>query len=253
MMLKDSTGEDGMSVKRILLIEDTKAHAQNITDRLSHLGYELTIVYTGPDGLAAARAVAPNLIILDIRLETDEEGFDVLRTLQADPSTCDIPVIIYSVTAKDMENRLRGLHLGALWCLDKNDGITELEATVRRALRLEAQRSQAPASPHRLPLDFDRRSGTIWIDGRKAEIKLTLLQARLLDCLAEHAGEICSRDDISQYVYKTEVSNEVIDRLVSRLREKLADSSKQPRFIENVRGVGYKLIAHQPADREAGA
>jgi two-component system phosphate regulon response regulator OmpR len=193
------------------------------------------------------------LIVLDIMLETSEKGFDVLRRLQGDPATHDIPVIIYSVTAKEMENRLRGFALGALWCLDKSDGITELEAIVRRALeyRQSQRRDEPPA--HLLPLDFDSKTGTVWIDGRATDIKLPPLQADLLAYLVKRPGQICDRNEIASHVYevkeKDAVSNASIDRLVSRLRALLGDDPHTPRLIESVRGKGYRLLveeAHQP-------
>jgi DNA-binding response OmpR family regulator len=227
--------------KKILLIEDNQGHAQNIKDRLGWLGCVIHISYNGESGLNSAKIDQPNLIILDIMLETPDKGFDVLRQLENDPITRDIPVIVYSITAKEMESRIRGLALGALWCLDKNQGITELEATVRRALKLQPQQKyQAPQ--HLMPLDFDEKFGKVWIDGRETNIELPALQAKLLTFLVRSGGQICSRDEISHNVYETIVGNEVIDRLVSRLRGKLGDDSQNPRFIESIRGIGYRLV-----------
>jgi DNA-binding response OmpR family regulator len=230
--------------KKILLIEDNQAHAQNIKDRLGWLGYVINISYTGESGFTSAKAEQPNLIILDIMLETNDKGFDVLRQLEADPITHDIPVIVYSITGEEIENRLRGFALGALWYLDKSHGITELEAIVRRALKLQPQHKYQ--APQRLmPLDFDEKFGKVWIDGRETNIELPALQAKLLTFLVRNRGQICSRDEISHNVYDTIVGNEVIDRLLSRLREKLGDDPQNPRFIESIRGIGYRLVVEK--------
>jgi DNA-binding response OmpR family regulator len=247
--------KEAMSTKQgwqILLIEDNKAHAQNIVDRLGSLGYQIETAYTGPDGLTFVKTDPPDLIILDIRLATEEEGFDVLRTLQGDQATRDIPVIVYSVTAKDMENRLRGLSLDAMWCLDKHEGIIQLEATVRRALRFVERQTQPPvARPSQpraarlRPLDFDPTSGKVWIDAQETHINLSPLLAKLLALLVERAGMICPRDEIAAVIYeKKQVDsqdNQAIDRLVSRLRVLLNDDPANPRFIESIRGFGYRL------------
>jgi two-component system phosphate regulon response regulator PhoB len=241
-----------MEKQDILLIEDTKAHAQNIKDRLEWLGYAIAISYTGESGLSAAKEQQPDLVILDIMLETDDKGFDVIRKLQADPKTQDIPIIVYSITAKEMENRLRGFALGALWYLDRNEGITELEAIVRRALALQQRQRRDQTPNHRIPLDFDNKTGTVWIDGRATDIKLPPLQADLLALLVERSGQICERDEIASRVYKANqdsVSNASIDRLVSRLRAILGDNPGNPRLIESVRGKGYRLLVAETHQR----
>jgi DNA-binding response OmpR family regulator len=237
-----------MNKQDILLIEDTKAHAQNIKDRLEWLGYAIEISYSGESGLKAARDQQPDLVILDIMLETDDKGFDVIRKLQADPKTQDIPIIVYSITAKEMENRLRGFALGALWYLDRNEGITELEAIVRRALAFQQRQRKVETPAHRIPLDFDSKTGTVWIDGRGTDIKLPPLQADLLALLVERCGQICERDEIANRVYQAKadgVSNASIDRLVSRLRAILSDDPRNPRLIESVRGKGYRLLVEE--------
>jgi DNA-binding response OmpR family regulator len=115
---------------------------------------------------------------------------------------------------------------------------------VRIALRSNSQRTRR--SRARLePLDFDSKAGVVWIDGKSTAIELTLLQAKLLAFLVDHSGEICSRDEIASSVYGAFTSNEAIDRLVSRLRDKLDDNPKKPRFIDSVRGVGYRLITKE--------
>jgi DNA-binding response OmpR family regulator len=235
--------------EKILLIEDTEAHAQNIKDRLEWLGCVIEISYSGEAGLNVVKDHQPDLIILDIMLETDDKGFDVIRKLQADSTTRDIPIVVYSITAKEIENRLRGIALGALWYLDKSAGITELEAIVRRALEFRHRLHRDAPPAHLVPLDFDSRTGVVWIDGNATEIKLPALQADLLAFLVERPGQICERDQIANHVYKVSesdsVSNESIDRLVSRLRALLGDNPRNPRLVESVRGKGYRLIVDQ--------
>lgn len=239
--------DKNMRGAKVLLIEDEKGMAQNVTDRLGWLGCKIQVANTGDAGLAALRADRPDLIILDIQLRTEEEGFDVLRELRGDILNRTIPVIVYSITANQLENRLRGFGLGAMWCLAKGAGLTELEAVVRVALEFIEEQRRTPFEPGGMPLYFDNDSGTIWIDGQeRPDIKLNSnLQRKLLALLFERRGSICSRDDIATYVYGEDVediSDEQIDRLVSRLRAKLGDDPQKPRFIKTERDMGYKLL-----------
>lgn len=236
-----------MQNSNVLLIEDIKAQAQNILDRLGHLGCTMKVAFTAADGLAAVNNDRPDLIILDIRLSPNDEegeGFDVLRTLRDDPVTRTIPVIVYSIMAKDMENRLRSFGLGALWCLDKNQGIVELEAVVRRALEWTSMQNGASPTYER-GLRYDPSSGTIWIDGKKFHTKLSRLQRRLLTVLHDRRGYIVSRQDIIRDVYEAEhqalnqvFDDDQIDALVARLRDKLGTSAE---YIETIWGEGFKL------------
>lgn len=232
-----------MQGRKILVIEDKAKEAEAIADWLEPLGCKVRAAYSGASGLAAARMEHPDVIVLDIIMAEEDEGFQVLKALQGDPVTRSIPVVVFSITGDQMENRIRGLRLGAYYYLLKTKSLAELEATIRRALEITLQHWTKIPDPHQVPLYFDYDSGNIWIDGQKTEIRLSGLQRDLLALLFERRGLICSRDDIALRVYGTrDIDNETIDRLVGRLREKLNDNPQHPRFIESVRGVGYKLL-----------
>jgi DNA-binding response OmpR family regulator len=228
--------------RTILVIEDDEDYTQHIIDRLEWQGYRFIQAATGAAGLEVARNHRPDLIILDVRLASEREGFQVLRDLQADLLTHDIPVIVNTIKGKDVDLRTNGINLGAWYCLNKHEGLAELEAIVRRAIRIRYPIGTPTAESRLCPVDYELKTGTIWIDGKPTSIKLSRDQGRLLALLVEHAGQICSRDLIAETVYEVgDISNQQIDRLVARLREKLGDGVGEARYIESVRGVGYKL------------
>lgn len=227
----------------IAMIEDDDDYVQLVIDRLEWQGFSFVTACNAPEGIAAIRAHRPELVILDLQLTQKLEGLRVLRALREEPTTARVPVIIHSILADEREIRTSGIKLGAWYCLDKNDSISELEAYVHRALAIRADGEGRNGRPVLLPLDYDEKRGLVWIDGAPTEIKLSRQQALLLALLVRRAGQICSRDDIAREVYQTpDIADEAIDRLVSRLRAKLDDQNTPARLIQAVRGVGYKLI-----------
>ncbi|HEU5101920.1 MAG TPA: response regulator transcription factor [Roseiflexaceae bacterium] len=233
-----------MKGKHILIIEDNQRQAEAMSDWLEPLEYRVTSVHSGRAGLVVAKTDHPDVIVLDIIMSSENEGFQVLKGLRANQATRDIPVVVFSVTGDQVENRIQGLRLGAYYYLLKTKSLIELQAMIERALQIADQPAPLePANSYRPPLDFCSKTGAVWIDGQKYDVSLTPLQSDLLDFLVERRGQICSRDEIAEHVYKSneDLSNAAIDRLVSRLRDKLNDDPHQPRFIESVRGIGYKL------------
>lgn len=227
----------------IVMVEDDDDYVQSVVDRLEWQGFSFVIACTGDEGMRAVREHLPDLVILDLQLTKKLEGLSVLQALRADPATAAIPVIIHSVWANEKELRTRGIDQGAWYCLDKNDSLRELEACVHRALAISG--SGAAGARRLVPVDYDDKTGTVWLHGAATPIKLSRQQALLLALLVRRAGRICSRDAIAREVYRTSaITNEPIDRLVSRLREKLGDA-EAAQAIEAVRGIGYKL-ASQP-------
>ncbi len=229
--------------RSIAIIEDDRDYTQLIVDQLEWQGFRFAIATNGAEGVRLVRAQMPDLVILDLWLTTKHEGLQVLDQLQADPLTCAIPVIIHSIRASEKLLRTNGLRLGAWYCLDKNDSLGELDAIVQRILYIQSSGHSRVAQRRRIPLDYDQRAGTVWIDGQVTAIRLSRYQGTLLATLVEHAGQICSRDMLGLRLYGSDAfSNEQIDRMVSRLRSKLGDDPDQPRFIMTVWGQGYKML-----------
>jgi DNA-binding response OmpR family regulator len=247
-----------MKGKRILIVEDNRREAEAIDDWLTPLGCIVTQTHSGASGLAAVKKSPPDVIVLDIIMAEEDEGFEVLKGLRADPATRVIPVVVFSVTGDQVENRIKGLRLGAYYYLLKTKSLIELQALIERALAI-AEHPPQPATRNgrRRPLDFDEQSGVVWIDGQAMDIKLTPLQSDMLAFMIERAGQICQRDEIAICVYHAKatstdaVSNASIDRLVSRLRAKLGDDPHKPRFIRSVRGRGYQLLVEAAGLAEA--
>jgi DNA-binding response OmpR family regulator len=215
----------------ILVVEDEDAIAEPLVDGLRREGFGATRVANGNDALEAA---AYDLVLLDLRLP-DIDGLDVCRQLR---ERSRVPIII--VTARGEEaDRVVGLELGADDYLVKPYGLRELIARIRAVSRRTAG-AGATGEPMRVGgLSVDERARQASVDGE--ELELTPKEFDLLAALARDPGAAVTRQRLLADVWQTtwHGSAKTIDVHVAALRKKLGD----PRWIETVRGIGFRLRA----------
>jgi DNA-binding response OmpR family regulator len=211
----------------LLVVEDDEAIAVPLVRGLERSGYEVTRVSTGRDALDVDGV---DLVLLDLGLP-DLDGYEVCRRLRAASS---VPIIV--VTARgDEVDRVVGLELGADDYVVKPFGIRELVARVRAVSRRAVAQ---PAGPQRVgALEVDRRTRRVALDGR--EVALAPKEFELLALLADDPGAVVSRVQIMDEVWDPHWygPTKTLDVHVASLRRKLGD----PRWIETVRGVGFRL------------
>jgi DNA-binding response OmpR family regulator len=224
-------------IPRLLLVEDEPALARGLIDNFRDEGYEVRHAARGDEALPALRDFHPDLVVLDILLP-GRSGLDILRELRASGSR--VPVLM--LTAKgDVVDRVVGLELGADDYLPKPFAVRELLARVRALLR----RAQA-TSPEADELVI----GEVRIDfkamaARRPEgpLDLTRHDLLVLKALAARRGEVVRRIDIVEEVcgLDSEATLRNVDNHVMALRRALGDDPKRPRWIQTVRGEGYRL------------
>ncbi len=215
---------------KVLIVEDEDSIAEPLARGLEREGFQVARVATGGDAL---RAAEPDVILLDLRLP-DMDGFDVCRELRA---RSRVPVIM--VTAKGEElDRVLGLELGADDYIVKPFGFRELVARIRAVTRRTSVRPDDRGSLHAGALSIDVRTRRARLGER--ELELTLKEFDLLALLASDPGTVFSRQRILEAVWDTHWygHTKTIDVHVAALRRKLGD----PRWIETVRGVGFRLV-----------
>ena len=238
-----------MQGARLLVIDDEPGNRESLADWFAPLGYQVSEASTGPAGISLAQAQRPDAIVLDI-LMPGMDGFAVIRALRDHEATRDIPIVVWSVTSEDVSNRLRRLRFGADYILLKSKELHELEEVLRLTL---GRRKPAPAAEPAAAaapgagLSYDADEVTVYRDGVRLNVELTPNEASLMRCLWEHRNRLTTRDDIAASVYsdaqnREGVSNEAMDRLVGRLRQKIEPDIKAPRYIQTVRGHGYRLV-----------
>jgi two-component system response regulator RegX3 len=214
-------------VVHLLVVEDDEAIGVPLVRGLERSGFDVTRVATGREALAAE---GMDLVLLDLGLP-DLDGYEVCRQLRAQSR---VPIIV--VTARgDEGDRVLGLELGADDYVVKPFGIRELVARVRAVARRTVGE---PEGPQRVgALEVDRRTRRVSVGGR--EVALAPKEFDLLSLLAEDAGAVVGRTQIMDEVWDPHWygPTKTLDVHVASLRRKLGD----PRWIETVRGVGFRL------------
>jgi len=235
-----------VATQRILVVEDEPKIAQIVTAYLERDGYTVLQASNGQRALELARADLPDLIVLDLMLP-QISGWDVCRELRRNPRTARVPIIM--ATARDeVSDRIVGLEIGADDYLIKPYNPKELIARVHALLRRVNEERQAgsaaPASPvlHRGDLVIDRDRYEVRRAGQLLE--LTRTEFQILVTLAADPGRVFSRIQLLDAVQGEafEGYERTIDSHVKNLRRKIELDSRQPRYIQTVIGVGYKLV-----------
>jgi len=225
----------------ILIVEDDRNTASLIATYLEREGFATTTLHDGSEVLSLARRTPPGFVILDIMLP-GIDGWEICRELR---KISEVPILM--LTAREDEiDRVLGLSLGADDYVVKPFSPRELVERVKAILRRTA-RNPAPTSQLNhagLVLDIEKRRVTL--DGNP--IDLTEVEFKLLQALMSAPGKAFDRDDLLNHIYKhgESVIDRVVDVHIGHLRQKLNDDPAQPRFIETVRGFGYRF-----ADRES--
>ncbi len=221
-----------------LLVEDDARLAALVAEFLGKHEVDVTVAADGERGLRALRDKAWDVVLLDLMLP-GVDGLEIARRMRADPRTAQLPVIMLTAKGDDVD-KIVGLELGADDYLAKPYNPRELLARIRALLRRAT--SGAPRERLRVgALDIDLGAREVSVAGRR--ITLTHFEFELLLCLARAAGRVLSRDQLMETLrgVEFEAFDRSIDVHVSKLRAKIEDDAKDPRYIRTVRGVGYML------------
>jgi len=224
----------------ILLIEDDESIAEPLIFGLESEGYQVLHAADGQEGLHLARTRSPAVILLDVMLP-GVDGFTVCRTLRRESA---VPILMLTARGQEME-RVMGLELGADDYIVKPFSFRELLARVRAILRRrQLDQGEAPSPADRLTIGeivLDRTARQVWRAGRPLE--LTQREFDLLRVLMEHAGQALHRHDLLDRVWGEDWIGDprTLDVHIRWLREKIEDDPSAPRYIQTVRGYGYRF------------
>ena len=230
-----------MNTEKILIIEDEGDVAELLAYNLSKEGYQPVVTKEGMAGLQRSREIIPDLVLLDLMLP-GMEGWEVFRRLKKERATSQTPVIMLTARG-DEADRVLGLELGADDYITKPFSLRELMARIRTVLR----RRDSEKDPQRPEVI---QSGRLRIDRGRFEVTikgeatpLTTREFELLYVLATNRGRVLSRDRLLDMVWGEDgfVEPRTVDVHITRLRTKLSERSGSERYIETVRGVGYRF------------
>ncbi|HZZ01801.1 heavy metal response regulator transcription factor [Paraburkholderia sp.] len=218
---------------RILVVEDELKTAAYLKKGLEESGYAVDVANDGPQGLILAQEEEYDVIVLDVMLP-GMDGWTIVKTLR---STRTTPVLF--LTARDdVDDRVRGLELGADDYLVKPFAFVELLARVRTLARRGPPRESELIKVGDLEMDVNRRR----VKRGGTRIDLTPREFSLLQLLARRQGEVLSRTQIASYVWDMNFDSDtnVVEVAIRRLRTKI-DDNFPVKLIHTVRGVGYVL------------
>ena len=223
---------------RVLVVDDEPPLRAVVRGFLEREGMVVTEAADGPSAVEAARTFAPDVVVLDIMLPVFD-GLEVLRRIR----TFSDPLVIFLTARAEEVDRIVGLTVGGDDYLTKPFSPRELVARVQALLRRRRPLS-ADAGPEVLGvrgLVVDPARHEVAVDDERVE--LTALEFSILEALARDPGIVLSRQRLLDIAWGEDFvgDDHVIEVHVANLRRKLGDDPVGPRFVETVRGVGYRL------------
>jgi len=223
--------------QKILVVDDEPDALELARVNLTNAGFAVSTAEDGDKALAKARNAVPDLILLDLMLP-EVDGLEVCKILKRDEATKDIPIIMVTAKASEID-RVLGLELGADDYVTKpfspRELVLRVKAMLRRTLGTEG-------SPDRI------RIGNLLIDVPRhttlvanKPVDLTATEFKLLTMLAQRRGRVLSREQLLRDVweYDAAIDSRTVDTHMRRLREKLGPAAK---YLDTVRGVGYRFV-----------
>jgi len=232
---------EAMNTTTILLVEDDESIAEPLVFGLQNEGFRVLHAIDGHEGLELARAEQPDLILLDVMLPR-MDGFAVCRTLRRESA---VPIIMLTARGQELD-RVMGLELGADDYIVKPFSFRELLARVRALLRRrELDRGQTSPPSDRITVGeivLDRTARQVWRAGQLVELRQR--EFDLLCALMENAGKAVPRHELLDQVWGEDWIGDprTLDVHIRWLREKLEDDPSSPRYIQTVRGYGYRFV-----------
>jgi two-component system response regulator RegX3 len=226
---------------RILVVEDEDSISQPFAEALRRAGFEAIVTGTVAGALELAREVEPDLVMLDLTLP-DGDGRDVCRELRRHS---DVPIMMLTARGTEMD-RIVGLELGADDYVVKPFSAREVISRIRAVLRRSAPRNGAgpDEKPIRIDdLELDPAARTARLGGEALD--LSRKEFDLLAELMRNAGRVVKRESLMSKVWDVNWfgSTKTLDVHIGWLRRKLGDDPNRPRYIETVRGVGFRFAA----------
>ena len=229
--------------QKILVVDDEVEIADLVELYLKNEGFEVRKFYRGLDALACVRAEPFDLAVLDVMLP-DMDGFTLCAKIREEHFW---PIIMLTARVEDID-KIMGLTIGADDYITKPFNPLELVARVKTQLRRYTRYNQAGEPPAQQAQELDIRGLVINRDSHKCTlygkpVQLTPIEFSILWYLCENRGRVVSSEELFEAVWGEKFldKNNTVMAHIGRLREKLGEPPRKPRFIKTVWGVGYQL------------
>ncbi len=248
MPAPDRIADPAIPTAPILVVDDDAKIVRLVRTYLERDGFTVVTAADGPAALEAIETHAPALVVLDLMLP-ELDGRAVIRAVRRDEEAGRTPILVLSARRSTID-RIAGLEDGADDYLPKPFSPAELVLRVKSILRRVARVPLAAAGPAVAEDQPRIHHADLTIDPSRHEVRrgdqaidLTRVEFRLLTAILAADGRVLSRDQLLDAVYgheATEVLDRTIDVHIRRLRDKLDDDPEAPRYVQTVRGVGYR-------------
>ena len=223
----------------ILVLDDEKEIADLVEVYLKVEGYNILKFYNSKDALEAINKEKIDLAILDVMVD-DVDGFEICKIIRE--KNLNFPIIMLTAKIED-KDKITGLSIGADDYITKPFNPLELLARVKSALRRYTKYNDVKEENFieidGLVIDEKKHKCTLY----EKEVELTPIEFDILLYLAKKRGQVVSSEELFENVWKEKYfdSNNTVMVHIRRIREKLKENTKNPRFIKTVWGVGYKI------------
>ena len=222
---------------KILVVDDEQDAIELIEYNLQAAGYRVLTANDGVEAVKKTRSSIPDLIVLDLMIP-ELDGLEVCKILRRDPATANIPIIMLTAKASEID-RVLGLEIGADDYVTKPFSPRELVLRVKKQVQHSAEPEEDGEVFHfgEVVVDIPRHAATV--QGKRVE--LTATEFKLLTILVQRRGRVQSRDQLLKDVwdYDEGMNSRTVDTHMRRLRQKLGRSAK---YLGTVRGLGYRLL-----------
>lgn len=234
-----------MSDEKILIVDDEEHIIELLKFNLANAGYKVISANNGINALEIAKEEKPTLILLDLMLP-GLDGFEVCKEVKKNKDTQNTSIIMLTAKGEEID-KILGLELGADDYITKPFSVRELLARVKAVLRRTHPSREIQNNSYEsqgLKIDFERHE--VFINDKK--IELTLKEFDLLKILIKNRGKILQRETLLDKIWGYEYIGETrtVDVHIRYLRRKIEEDDKNPKFIETIRGVGYRF---NPSDK----
>ena len=226
-------------MSKVLVVDDEKLIVKGIKFSLEQDGYNVSCAYDGEEALKSIEDNDYDIVLLDVMLPK-MDGFEVCKTVR---EFSNVPIIMLTAKDGDMD-KILGLEYGADDYITKPFNILEVKARIKAMLRRNRKNTEEPTGvivKGDLKLDVDARRVFI----KDMEVNLTAKEFDLLELLVNNPNKVYSREQLLSVVWGYEYPGDVrtVDVHVRRLREKIEENPKEPRFVNTKWGVGYYFKA----------
>jgi phosphate regulon transcriptional regulator PhoB len=226
-------------MQRVIVIEDEKDIVELLSYTLRKEGFDVRSAERGQEGLELLQRGPAALALIDIMLP-DLDGLEVCRRLREDKNLRNLPVIFLTAKGEEVD-RILGLEIGADDYVVKPFSPRELVARIKAVLRRQERKEEGPPVIETRDLRLDTRTQEVIVRGQP--IELSTLEFRLLHFLASHPRRIFGRESLLDEVWGRDrfVTPRTVDVHIRRLREKIEIQPEKPRYLQTVRGSGYRF------------